>query len=284
MAKAHILKAGFYSSIQDMGRFEYAHLGVPVSGAMDMTAFRLANHLLRNNADAACLEITLKGPHVAFEAATQIVVTGAQAEIKINERSIAINQPASVKPGDVLKIGAAHIGVRLYLGIKGGFLTEKVLGSRSFYLGITQQQKLEKGNILHYTENEKPIEPSNAHVQPNRDNVKAQNLKFYPGPEWQQLTQKQQETIKSQTFSISPQQNRMGIQLKESLPNQLNEILTAPVYPGTVQLTPSGKLIILMRDAQVSGGYPRILQMQENSIDVLAQIRAGDSFWFKITG
>ena len=76
--------------------------------------------------------------------------------------------------------------------------------------------------------------------------------------------------------------NRTGFHLVEILENNLSQILTSAVLPGTVQLTPSGKLIVLMRDCQVTGGYPRILQLTEKSINIFSQKIAGDTFVFSI--
>ena len=90
----------------------------------------------------------------------------------------------------------------------------------------------------------------------------------------------QKEQIKNQVFTISNLNNRMGYQLKEPIKNYLTQLLTSAVLPGTVQLTPSGKLIVLMRDCQVTGGYPRILQLSRNAINVLAQKATGNNIQF----
>ena len=74
----------------------------------------------------------------------------------------------------------------------------------------------------------------------------------------------------------------MAYQLQESLENSLEPILTSGVLPGTVQLTPSGKLIILMRDCQTTGGYPRVLQLKESAINILAQKYTGQQIRFKL--
>ena len=74
----------------------------------------------------------------------------------------------------------------------------------------------------------------------------------------------------------------MGIQLEELVSNQLEELPTNPVFPGTVQLTPGGKIIVLMRDAGVTGGYPRILQLTEEGQSILAQKKLGESIRFQL--
>jgi allophanate hydrolase subunit 2 len=74
----------------------------------------------------------------------------------------------------------------------------------------------------------------------------------------------------------------MAYQLVETLTNTLKPIITSLVLPGTVQLTPSGKLIVLMRDCQATGGYPRVLQLSESAINILAQKFTGNIIHFKI--
>jgi allophanate hydrolase subunit 2 len=85
-----------------------------------------------------------------------------------------------------------------------------------------------------------------------------------------------------QEFTISKDNNRMAYQLDEIITNELGDIITSLVLPGTVQLTPSGKLIVLMRDCQTTGGYPRILQLSDNSIDTLAQKMTGQKITLQL--
>ena len=72
----------------------------------------------------------------------------------------------------------------------------------------------------------------------------------------------------------------MAYQLIETFENDLKPIITSAVLPGTVQLTPSGKLIVLMRDCQTTGGYPRVLQLKALALDVLAQKFTGNNIEF----
>ena len=107
-------------------------------------------------------------------------------------------------------------------------------------------------------------------------------LNVYLGPEFYKLSKTIQYQLFNAEFSLSSIQNRMAYQVQEKLSNELDEIITGPVLPGTIQFTPSGKMIVLMRDAQVTGGYPRILQLSENSINVLAQKRTKSRIKFKL--
>ena len=92
------------------------------------------------------------------------------------------------------------------------------------------------------------------------------------------------ESIKilfNEEFSIGIN-NRMAYNLLEKIQDRVNSIISSGVIPGTVQLTPSGNIIILHRDSQTTGGYPRILQLNEKSLNDLAQLRTGDNIRFKL--
>ena len=111
---------------------------------------------------------------------------------------------------------------------------------------------------------------------------KSTTIEVYTGPEYNLLNALPKEQFSKTLFTISKENSRMGYRLQEHIENDLGSLLTSAVLPGTVQLTPSGKLIILMRDCQITGGYPRILQLTESSINNLAQKTTGDTFTFKI--
>jgi len=107
-------------------------------------------------------------------------------------------------------------------------------------------------------------------------------IEVYLGPEYEKLPLKLKREIENRTFTISKNWNRMAIQLEELIPNTLETILTGPVIPGTVQLTSGGKLIILMADCQVTGGYPRIAQLTEEGLSTIAQCKQGDCLQFRL--
>lgn len=282
MGKITVIKPGFYTSVQDLGRYGYAHLGVPVSGAMDLISFNLANHLLKNQPDAACLEMTMMGATLFFDQPTLIVLCGAEAPISINGQPQTLNRIIPIQAGDCLKISQFQSGQRVYLAIKEGFMSEVILNSRSFYKGITSQSHLKQGNILFYPSSTFTGTSAHAHLKFVDWTRDGKYLEVYPGPEINNLREEIYDKLFQNKFTISTLQDRMGIQLEEHLPNNLKEILTAPVYPGTVQLTPSGRLIILMRDAQVTGGYPRILQLTDKAVSLLSQKRPGQAIQFNL--
>ncbi|MEM6722198.1 MAG: biotin-dependent carboxyltransferase family protein [Bacteroidota bacterium] len=273
-----ILHAGLYTSVQDLGRFHYRNFGVPVSGVMDAYHAKLANHLLGNDENDAVLEMTLQGASLYFHEATQLVVCGANLSPTLNKLPLRLNVPVNVAKGDQLDFGKRVYGVRTYLAVKNGFQTEEVLKSKSFYDGITNKVRFAKGDFIPYQSYFKHIQPK-ANIAIQKDIFTGKEINVYEGPEFDLLTKKQQEKLFTTQFSIGLN-NRMAYQLEETLQNNCPSIITSAVLPGTIQLTPSGKLIILMKDCQTTGGYPRILQLDQKSIVRLAQKHTKDRIQF----
>ena len=277
-----VISSGLYSSIQDLGRFNYEEFGVPNSGNMDKFSSMLCNNLLKNKDSDAVMEITMTGPKLLFKNRTKICITGADLRPKINNGSIEMNKVHNILEEDVLNFGKLNYGYRTYLGVKGGFITDKIMGSRSMYYPITEKQKLKNGEVL-FTEKVKIDDNhSNKYVFDYDEHFKKKIIYAYPGPEFNKLNKKQVINLTSSEFTISNNNNRMAYQLNELFQNDIDPIISSLVLSGTVQLTPSGKLIILMRDNQTCGGYPRILQLSEESINRLSQKHAGKKIKFQI--
>lgn len=266
-----VINPGIYSSIQDQGRFGFAHLGVPVSGCMDEVSANFSNRILGNSLDHAVIEITFGLTKFQFLSPTIICLSGANCFPKLNGDVITLNTPIPIKENDILSFGAATIGVRTYLAVKNGFQTEKKLQSKSQYKNITENYCLQKNDLLYFEPFVKKLPKVNAKLKVNTFQFLQQELFCTKGPEFDLLSKEQKELLFTTSFSISKDNNRMGCRLNEEIPNRLPSILTSSVLPGTVQLTPSGKLIVLLKDCQVTGGYPRILQLTKEAIAVLAQ-------------
>lgn len=273
-----ILHPGIYCSVQDQGRFGHTKIGVPQAGCADTYAAKMANVLLKNHEKDALIEITFGQGEFKFTSDTYICLTGGDFSPKLNGKLIKMQSVFFIKKDSVLSFGKRVYGARVYLSVQGGIQTEKVYGSRSFFDGITQQ-KLGKGAML-------PILPIQKYADNNFSRVRVSEKHFttiylpcLKGPEFFKLNQEQQRKLFT-PFSISDDNNRVGYRLKESLENNLSSILTSAVLPGTVQLTPSGKCIILLQDCQVTGGYPRILQLSEIAIARVSQKITGDKIQF----
>lgn len=281
MAEIEVLQPGLFSSIQDQGRFGFRKYGVPVSGPMDGEAATMANLILQNDKKDGLLEITLQGPKMKFSGATQIVICGAQLSPVLDGVELQNNRRHNVEHGQVLSFGRRTAGCRAYLGVKGGFNSEKILGSLSWCPGITKYTRLEKGMRLLYPETGIKHSENYSAVRFQEEKTSDELLAF-PGPEYDLLSTSEKNKLQKSPFSIGKDSNRMGIQMEESFRNELKPIITGPVLPGSVQLTPSGRLIVLMRDCQTTGGYPRVLQLSDAGINRLAQRIPGEKIRFQL--
>lgn len=278
-----VLKSGFYTTIQDSGRFGYQEYGVPHAGVMDDYAFKLANSILDNNTDDAVLEITMTGPTLEFTVDSVICITGADMSPKLNDITIKLNHSILLKAGDVVSFGKLNYGFRAYIAVKGGLLSELIMNSRSFYKNITKSAVVLKNDLLLVKKQQSQIKIANASIKINTNHFISNTLEVFKGPEFEQLEAKEQEFLLATQFTISKNHSRMAYQLEEVVENQLSAIITSFVLPGTVQLTPSGKLIVLMKDCQTTGGYPRVLQLSEHSMNLLSQKQTNNFVHFRLT-
>ncbi len=276
-----LLSSGFYTSIQDLGRFNFTDFGVPLSGAMDQKLARFANLLVGNTTDQALIEMTFIGPKLKFHKSYTIAITAPKAKVFLNAKESSINHQLSVKSGDILEV--KNIQNRAYLAISGHLLSEEKLGSQSQYKSITASEKLSKGDKIKIEDNKLKFQKKHANVNYDSSFYNGNTLEVFTLPEFDKLNRNEKEILTTKMFTISEKSNRMAYQLEENLENDLSAIQSVPVMPGLVQLTPEGKLVILMRDAQVTGGYPRIFQLSENSINLLAQKPIKSQVCFKIS-
>ncbi len=276
----NVLKSGFYTTVQDKGRFGYRDKGVPVSGSMDTETVYKLNMLLENDENAAVLEITMTGPTLKFNEDTYIALGGAELATTLNNKRVKNYMVVKVKLGDILSYGRLKKGFRAYLAIKNGFQTNIVLGSRSYYKSITPNGIIKDRSVIEYKK-QSLFEPKLTGLRV--DTILDETiLPVGKGPEFELLSEKHLESLFSKHFTIANENNRMAYLLKEVIEGHLISMLTSATLPGTVQLTPSGNLIVLMKDGQTTGGYPRILQLTDRAIAILAQKKTGDAILFKL--
>jgi allophanate hydrolase subunit 2 len=228
------------------------------------------------------LEVSQPGLILEFESDSLISVAGAKTRISVN----SIPEPNSglirVQKGDRVKLEQVESGSRVYIGIRSGFQTDEVLGSRSYFGPVTPKSMVETGDRLPFAPEASRNWPVHSKPRWKTDWFEHAELEVFPGPDWNLLLPEQRSVILEQPFHLSHLCSRMGFQLTEEVENRLPELPTNPVFPGTVQLTPGGKLLILMRDAGVTGGYPRILQLREDSLSVLSQKKSGEPIQFRL--
>lgn len=270
-----VIQPGFFTTIQDTGRFGYRDKGVPVCGCMDNYSASMANSLLENDESDAVMEITMTGPELEFQTSSFFSVTGADMSPVLNGSPVNSYEVHKVNEGDILSFGKLINGLRSYLAVKGGFQTELILGSRSFYKPVTENNHI-KERMEISVEEYKEFTPKISHIKPEAWH-KEHELIVDKGPEYNILKEDQLKLLFNNKFTIAKENNRMAYQLEELIGGHSHKMLTSATLPGTVQLTPAGKLIILMRDGQTTGGYPRVLQLATKSIAILSQKKFGDT-------
>lgn len=294
-----LLKSGIYSSIQDLGRRGYRALGVVQSGAMDQISARLANALVGNSPSEAVLEITYGGLQLECLSSCNIVLCGADFSPKKNNLPLEMNKVIGLRRGDLITMGQRKNGARTYVAIEFGFDTELIMGSRSYYGPVTGKKRLKDGDLLYQSKNQicssevpkiqptvvsgglsKAFDLSHLGKLIDFSISKTTVLTASPGPEYNTLKDSIKKSL-NQEFTIGAN-DRMGYLLIERIQNDCPAIYSSAVLPGTVQLTPSGQLIILANDGQVTGGYPRVLHISDQSMCQLSQLISGQKIRFNI--
>lgn len=269
------------TTIQDMGRYGVQEYGIPVGGVMDEFSATVANWLLGNEATSPILEITLMGPTVKVSGEGHIAVAGADFDFKINGQPYALLQTIKVKEGDWISFGKIKRGCRAYLAVSGQWQISKWLGSAAAATHManitTPHSRIQSGDILEIKASQSIRERN---LKPDLLNGQLEQglIPVLAGPEFDSFSRESIGFFFSQKYSISADSNRMGYQLDPTLPNYHAQeaLISSGTVPGTIQVSNGGKLIILMKDAQTTGGYPRIANVTRIGINRLAQLKPGD--------
>lgn len=286
MLKVHVKKAGLQSLVQDGGRVGYQAFGVPLSGPMDRFSAKLANLLVQNDAEGPVLEITLMGPVLEFDKDCQIAITGANLSPQLNGHSVVMYQTLSVEKNSTLTFGRPMSGCRSYIGIKGSWLKAELLKSRSSFF---DRDKKHQYNVLN-NNSVIVISNSNLHVQhrfpvgqlPARENPAV--IRVLAGPEFEEFSPYNIGEFFSRTFTLSNDSSRMGYRIEPVIQHfsPSRELISSGIVPGTIQVSNSGQPIILMADAQTSGGYFRIANVITADMPILAQLKPRDQLRFAL--
>jgi antagonist of KipI len=291
MKSITIESPGFFSTIQDLGRFGYQKYGIPPSGAMDEFAFQTANILVGNERNAAGIEITFGNFIAQLNGTFEIAITGGDAEISLNYEKIKSWSTVYVKNGDILKIGKIRKGCRVYLGVSGGISVPKIFGSRSTYtrlkMGGFRGRKLQKGDILEIGESS-IFSISSTDVDPSILSLvySRKKARTILGPENKMFSKKIIERFFSSPYQITTQSDRMGYRLKgASLKSTKasHDIISNGIVTGAIQVPTDGQPIIMMVEHQTVGGYAKIATVISSDIPLLAQMKAGDEVEFENT-
>ena len=271
---------GFFTTIQDKGRFAYRHLGVPVAGPMDQHGYDLAMALLPHIPDGCVFECTLIGPTLRLTKEVRFVVTGAPISINLDGAQLAMNKVHLAPVNSLLKLGKVEKGMRSYLRFGADLGVPTILDSKSFYSPLTAHKSLQKGDVFSIENTRSTTVMNHALLRVNDDYITATNLVVSHGPDWGLLSTDQQLQLLNETHKVEAQ-NRMGYRLSSTIRVNAPALLSQLVVPGMVQLTPGGKLLIATADCQVTGGYLQVLRLHKESLDVLVQKREGEILTFR---
>lgn len=294
-----IIKPGPFTTIQDTGRYGFQRYGVPVGGSMDRFAAAMAKILCGTSWDAAVLEISFPGTKLFFDEDHLVSFTGGGAMACTEDgEALPLNRTIFIPQYTVIDTRYHEEGSRLYMGIDGGIDVPAVMGSRSSYppAGIHYQLKDKDifktlppsawaTQIMELMRGKKIVAarwgPKDAMI-----NYGASEIRVMKGPEWGLFTAAAQENFVSHPFVISRASDRMGFRfdlcrddMKLPAPH---EMISTAVTKGTVQVIPDGSPVVLMSDAQTTGGYPRIAQVVAADLPILAQKKPGEGVRFVV--
>lgn len=287
MGTLKVIQPGLLSTIQDLGRWGFGKIGMPVAGAMDDYAARIANLLLCNDEHEPVLEVTYIGPALTFETATQFVITGGDLQPRLNDQPCALWTIQQANAGDSLSFAGMRTGCRAYLAVAGGFQVTPVMGSASTYLrgklGGHDGRALQTGDRLEIAD-----EASSAalvgwrlpeeFLPPERDSIRV-----ILGPQDDAFTPEGIQTLLSAAYRISNEADRMGYRLEGPTIEHVHsaDIISDGIALGAIQVPAHGTPIIMLADRQTTGGYTKIANVISVDIPLVAQKKPGDTLRFE---
>ncbi|MDA9542430.1 allophanate hydrolase [Bradyrhizobium sp. CCBAU 21362] len=287
-----VLKPGLATTVQDLGRPGYYHIGIPLSGGMDRHALAAANLLVGNEEGAAVLEAVFMGPELEFTDDALVAITGAELPPKLDGEPRETWTSFKVNRGQKLSFDFLKQGARGYIAIAGGIDVPLVLGSRSTYalgaLGGFKGRKLEAGDEL-------PIGKASAPVKDGRTIAKdlrglpagmPTDLRVMPGLYWHRITETAGVGFFGDTWKVAPEADRIGYRFKGGKPLEFvpreppfgagsdPSNITDACYPyGSIQVPGGTEPIVLHRDAVSGGGYFMVGTVIAADLDLIGQLQ-----------
>lgn len=280
-----ILHPGFQSTIQDCGRYGYRKYGVPISGAMDCYALKVANILVGNQENEAGIEVTLGyGFKLRVTTEVLIAIAGGDLSPKINNESFPMWTTLWMKKDDVLTFGAQKSGFRAYIGIKGGIDWPFLMNSYSPMIG-SSAGILKSGDRLKIGA-KSVLGKIGLQALPDQYVPEYKNqfqLSVLLGPQDDYFTLEALEVFLNSEYTVTSQSNRQGYRLEGPVLKHVKtyDIISEPVWPGSVQVPGDGLPIILCKDAQTTGGYPKIASVISADLDKFGQAKPSDRLSFR---
>lgn len=271
MNAIHVVAPGLLTTVQDLGRFGWAHYGISASGAADPFALRAGNLLVGNTENAAALEMTLIGGAFEFEGDAVVALTGSDFG-----GGLPMWKAVEVKAGESVRCGPSQAGARCYLAVRGGIAVPKVMGSASTHVvtGVGGRA-LRAGDVLPVGA-EAVRKPRAA--PKNVPDISDGALRVTGGPQAENFG----EELYRGAYTVSEESNRMGLRLRgPAIRSVAGHMLTEGVPLGAVQVPPDGQPIILFVEHQTTGGYPKPANVISADFRRLGQLRPRDEVAFE---
>lgn len=250
---------------------------------MDRTAAQTANWLVGNPLDTPVLEITLMGPTITITGRGTIALTGADLAARLDRQPAPRYETIRIDGRTTLSFSQPQSGCRAYLAVRGKWLLQPWLHSYAAAEGLTPESFIRKGQVIHIRSG---VSTDYRRLPPETRQVYPSNLRVrvLPGPEFADFSPYAIGFFFSRGYRLNADSNRMGYRLNARLEDfsPEREIISSAVLPGTIQVTNAGQPIILMADAQTTGGYPRLANVISADLDRLAQLKPGDELWFSL--
>ncbi|MEM1286347.1 MAG: biotin-dependent carboxyltransferase family protein [Pseudomonadota bacterium] len=285
-----IINPGLSTSIQDLGRPGYFHLGIPIGGAMDRFALRAANMLVGNREDAAGLEAVFMGPEIEFTATVTVAITGADLPILLDGEEQPGWTAFDVKAGQTLSFGFLKAGARAYIAVSGGIDTPPALGSRSTYpigaLGGVEGRPIAASDEIPVGQGAAGKAGASVPWNLRRGPGKPTHLRVLPGLYWHRITDASGRNFFDDDWSVAPEADRMGYRFKGGRPLDFVEreqpfgagsdpsnIVDGCYSYGSIQVPGGTEPIVLHRDAVSGGGYFTLGAIVSADMDLIGQLQ-----------
>lgn len=272
-----VRSVGVLALVQDRGRTGFAHLGLGHSGAADRGSHDLANRLVGNQPEAACIEATLGMLEFELDQAALVAVTGAPVEVRCGSRARAVNTSFWMPAQTPLRLGRPTAGLRSYVAIRGGVLGSDVLGSFSWdTLAQLGTPPLAPGDTLRIAD--LSAEPPATDFAPVAAVSSARlDLPLILGPRDDWFDDRAREALATSDYVVTPETDRVGARLDgPRLPRQRQgELASEGVVLGALQVPTSGRPTLFLADHPVTGGYPVIGCVPQPFVDRASQAIPG---------
>ena len=282
-----VLSPGLQTTVQDLGRCGFSHLGVSASGPADSISARIGNRLVGNHDNCAVLEMTLLGGTFEFVRDCTIALAGADLATTLDGIPVPLYETVDVGSGATLRCGSAVKGARCYLAIGGGFEIRAVLGSASTHvtsgIGGIEGRALIRGDILR-VKADLPAMARKVDRSLIEQFVGRKVLRVTPGPQQAIFGEDGLRKLCSQTYVVSQDSNRVGVRLHGEAIEAVHhaEMLTEGAALGAIQVPSEGNPIILFVEHQTTGGYPKIANVISADVPSVGQLRAQDEIRFEL--